>query len=139
MEQIEALPGISEGLENRVYNAIRTATDLTSLEEAIKTKRYPLTRVRRLIWSAYLGIPNTYVGKTPPYLRVLAANSRGKEILSAAKPSVPLLHRAAQVPKMSQEIQNFWAWECRATDLQALAFPTPLPCGTDCTNGIVRE
>lgn len=138
MEEISALPGISEGLENRVYNAIRTATDLTMLEEAIKTKRYPLTRVRRLIWSAYLGIPNTYAGTTPPYLRILGANRRGKEILAAAKPAVPLIHRASQLPKMCEEINALWELENRATDLHALAFPTPLPCGADCTNGWVR-
>lgn len=138
MEDIKGLPGISEGLENRVYNAIRTATDLTALEEAIKTKRYPLTRVRRLIWSAYLGIPGTYAGTTPPYLRILGANRRGKEILSAAKPAVPLIHRASQLPTMSAEINALWKLETAATDLHALCFPTPLPCGADYTNGWVR-
>lgn len=137
-EEIAALPGISEGLENRVYNAIRTAVDLSSLEEAIKTKRYPLTRVRRLIWAAFLGIPKTEPFARVPYLRILGANSRGKEILSAAKPAVPLIHRASQVAKMSDEIRALWALECRATDLHALTFPTPLPCGTDHTTGIVH-
>ncbi len=135
---IAALPGLSEGLENRVYTAIRTATDLTALEDAIKTKRYPLARVRRLIWSAYLGIPATYAGTTPPYIRVLAANRRGKEILSAAKPTVPLIHRAAQVAKLGDEIGALWALETKATDLQALAFPTPLSCGADYTTGLIR-
>lgn len=138
MDDIAALPGISEGLEHRVYNAIRTAPDLATLENAIKTKRYPLTRVRRLIWAAYLGVPNTYAGTHPPYLRVLGANSRGKEILSAAKPTLPLIHRASQVAKLGEDIQALWELENRATDLHALAFPNPLPCGADCTTGLVR-
>lgn len=138
-EDWQAVPGISEGLENRAYNAARTARSLAELEESIKTKRYPLTRVRRLIWSAYLGIPAGYASTRPPYARVLAANERGKEILSAAKPSVPLLYRASQVGKMSEECQALWKLENRATDLYNVAFPTPLPCGTDCTNGLVRE
>lgn len=135
---IAALPGISEGLENRVYNAIRTATDLTSLEEAIKTKRYPLTRVRRLIWAAFLGVPRTEPFARVPYLRVLGANSRGKQILAAAKPTVPVIHRASQVAKLDEQAQALWALECRATDLHGLAFPTPLPCDRDYTTGIVR-
>ncbi len=138
-EELRAVPGISEGLENRVYNAIRKAQSLSELENAIKTKRYPLTRVRRLIWSAYLGIPAGYAAKQPPYLRVLAANERGKEILSAAKPTVPLLYRAAQVPKLSDECQALWALENRATDLYGMAFEQPLPCGEDCTAGLIRE
>lgn len=136
---IAALPGVSEGLENRVYNAIRQATDLTSLEESIKTKRYPLTRVRRLIWAAFLGIPKKTPFTPVPYLRVLAANSRGKELLSAAKPTVPVIHRSSQVAKLDETVQALWDLECRATDLQALAFPTPLPCGADHTTGIVRD
>ena len=139
IEEIAALPGVSEGLENRVYNAIRTAQTLTALEEKIKTKRYPLTRVRRLIWNAYLGIPRTDAMARVPYLRILAANRRGKEILSAAKPTVPLLYRASQVPKLDAECRALWDLECRATDLHALAFPTPLPCGADHTTGIISE
>ncbi len=138
-DDIRALPGISEGLENRVYAAIRTARNLKTLEEAIKTRRYPLTRVRRLIWSAFLGIPSGYATQKPPYARVLAANERGKEILSAAKPTVPLLYRSSQVAKLSEECQALWALENRATDLYGLAFDKPIPCGADCTTGLIRE
>lgn len=139
VEEWRAVPGISEGLENRAYNAARSAQSLADLEERIKTKRYPLTRVRRLIWSAYLGIPSGYAAARPPYARVLAANERGKEILSAAKPTVPLLYRASQVDKLSDACQALWQLENRATDLYGVAFASPLPCGTDCTNGLVRE
>ncbi len=138
VEQIAALPGISEGLENRVYTAIRNAASLTELEEAIKTRRYPLTRVRRLIWAAYLGIPKTGPFDRVPYLRILAASSRGKEILSAAKPAVPFIHRSSQISKMDEHIGRLFELECRATNLHALAFPMPLPCGTDHTTGLIR-
>ncbi len=139
LDELAALPAVSEGLENRVYNAARTASSLEELEAAIKTKRYPLTRVRRLLWAAYLGVPKTAPDAAPPYLRILAANSRGKEILSRANPQIPLLHRASQLEKMNEECLHFWELECRATDLHALAFPKPLPCGMDMTTGIIRE
>lgn len=138
-EELQAVPGISEGLENRVYNVIRKAKTLAELEEAIKTKRYPLTRVRRLIWSAFLGIPAGYATRRPPYARVLAANERGKEILSAAKPTVPLLYRSSQVAKLDEECRALWALENRVTDLYGLAFEQPLPCGEDHTTGLIRE
>ena len=138
-EELGAIAGVSEGLENRLYNAVRTAASLAELEEAVKTKRYPLTRVRRLIMSAFLGIPAGYATRRPPYIRVLAANSRGKEILSAAKPSLPLLYRAAQVSKLDAEGQALWELETRATDLHALFCATPQPCGADFTTGLIRE
>ena len=139
VEELAALPGISEGLENRVYQAVRTASSLTDLEERIKTKRYPLTRVRRMIWSAYFGIPKTAPFATVPYLRVLAANKKGKEILAAAKPAVPLILRSSQVDKGDDTVKAFWELECRATDLHALAFPKALPCGADYTTGLIRS
>lgn len=137
-EELAGLPTMSEGLENRVYNAIRKASSLAELEELIKTKRYPLTRIRRLIWAAFLGINAAYTAEQPPYIRVLAANDKGKEILSAAHPSVPLLYRSSQVAKMSEQAQALWELENRATDLHALCFPTPIPCGTDHTTGMIR-
>ncbi len=139
LDDLKTLPMMSEGLENRIYAAIRKASSLTELEESIKTKRYPLTRIRRLIWSAFLGITNELTEKTPPYIRVLAANERGKEILSAAKPTVPLLYRASQVAKLDENCQRLWELETRATDLHALACPTPRPCGTDHTTGLIRS
>ena len=140
LEEISNLPGISEGLENRFYKAIGQAASLTDLESLIKTKRYPLTRVRRLIWSAFLGIPAGYANKTPPYLRVLASNEKGKEIVAAAKnASLPWVYRASQVQKLNEEAQTVWNLECKATNLHQLAFPTPLPCGMDYTSGVIRE
>lgn len=138
-DDFKALPAMSEGLENRVYAATRKASSLKELEESIKAKRYPLTRIRRLIWSAFLGVTKEYTAKKPPYIRVLAANERGKEILSVAKPTAPLLYRASQVAKLDEECQRLWELETRATDLHALACPIPLPCGTDHTTGLIKS
>ncbi len=131
-----ALPYISEGLENRLYQASRTAASYPELLEAVKTRRYPAARLRRVLWAALLGLPSENAYLTPPYIRVLAMNERGREILSAAKPALPILTRTAQVRELSAEAQALFALECRATDLHALALSSPLPCGTDHTNKI---
>ncbi len=139
LDDLRAAPAMTEGLENRVYAAIRKAGSLAELEDAIKTKRYPLTRVRRMIWSAYLGIPAGYATRRPPYARILAANERGKEILAAAHADIPLIYRATQVEKLDEECRALWALETRATDLYGMAFDKPLPCGEDYTVGLIRE
>ena len=142
LEEIAALPGISEGLENRVYTAIRQSGSLEGLTEAIKTKRYPLTRVNRLIWSAFLGIPASYTGQKPPYIRLLGATPKGMEILSAVKQSgrcaLPLISRASQAEQLDKTGREVWELESRAADLYALALPVPFPCGTEYTNGMIR-
>ena len=131
-----ALPYLSEGLENRLYQASRTEASYDELLEAVKTRRYPAARLRRVLWSAILGLPSENSYLAPLYIRVLAMNKRGREILSAAAPALPILTRTAQVRELSTGAQALFALECRATDLHALALATPLPCGTDRTNKI---
>ena len=53
-EELAALPDLSEGIENRLYAAAQKACSLEELYEQIKTKRYPLSRVRRLVLAAFL-------------------------------------------------------------------------------------
>lgn len=87
MEQKEMaqLADLSEGLENRLYRASREACSLEQLYAAVKSKRYPLARVRRLVMNAFLRLPAQMQTMPPPYLRVLGMNERGKQILSAMK------------------------------------------------------
>ncbi len=131
-----ALSYISEGLEHRLYQASRTAASYAELLEAVKTRRYPVARLRRVLWAALLDLPSENAYLSPSYIRVLAMNERGREILSAAAPTLPILTRTAQVRELSAEMQALFALECRATDLHALALPSPLPCGADHTNKI---
>lgn len=128
-EQLAALPGISEGLEHRLYAAVRTAPTAEALLQALATRRYPAARLRRLLWSAMLGLPADRLS-APPYIRLLGMTARGQALLSAAHPTLPLLTRTAQVRSLSPAAQAAFAAECRAADLHALTLPVPRPCGT---------
>lgn len=136
LDDFAALPYISEGLEHRLYQVSHTAASYTELLETVKTRRYPAARLRRVLWAALLDLPSEETYPTPSYIRVLAMNERGREILSAAAPTLPILTRSAQVRELSAEAQKLFALECRATDLHVLALASPLPCGTDHTNKI---
>lgn len=145
-EELAQLPGVSEGLENRLYDIARKATGLEELLEQLKTKRYPRTRLQRLVWSAYAGLTAQPEGALPPYVRVLAVNEKGKEILSAARAArtlidrgLPVLLRAADAHELTGYAAAVWQQECVADDRYALALPTPLPCGTDYTDGLVQS
>ena len=145
-QELAALPGVSEGLENRLYEGVRRAGSLPQLYGLIKTKRYPLTRLRRLVWSAFLGVPAGWERQAPPYIRVLGAGPGGREILTAAKQArrergglPPLVSRAAQFEQLDDRCRALFALECRATDLYALSLPTPPPCGVECTTGMIKQ
>lgn len=140
-DDMAACANISEGLENRLYTAARTAGSLSELFEAVKTRRYPLTRVRRLVWSVFFGIPATLPAERPPYIRILGTGERGGEVLTAIKqaaPALPLLTRAAQAEALTGHARTVWLLENRAADLYGLALPKPLPCGTEYTAGMIK-
>jgi len=136
-DDLSRLPWLSEGLENRLYKAIRSASSFNELLEMIKTKRYPSARLRRILWSAVLGIQATDADGLPPYIRVLATNERGREVLSAASPTLPILTRSTQLNNMSETARRVFELECTATDLHALGMPSPAPCGTDYTTKFI--
>ena len=64
-------------------------------------------------------------------------NTRGREILATASPTLPVISRTAQVNELDERAQRIFTLECTATDLHALAMAKPLPCGTDHTNKLI--
>lgn len=133
-EEFADFEDVSEGLENRIYNAVREACSLSELYNLIKTKRYTHSRIRRIILRAYLGIKNT--PQEVPYIRILAFNSKGREILTEMKKSAekPIV---AKISDCSNDILPFFEEECKYTDLYNLGYEKPLPCGTEQRHHIV--
>lgn len=121
------------GLADRLCKAARGARSLSELYFLAKTKRYTLSSIRRAVMCAFLGIDKELAGEKPAYLRVLGMNARGREILSAAKCSLPIDTSLKALSRTSREAARQANLEARCTDLYALAFAQPLPCGTDFT------
>ena len=140
LSELKSLPDISEGLENKLFSAIRVATDLKDLYNRVKVKRYTLARIRRLALSAFIGLDSTFFMKPPPYIRVLGFNERGMALLKkkSANSAVPVVTRVSEIKKLSEPAFKHFETECRATDLFALALPTPAPCGLEYTSKIIK-
>ena len=133
------LPDISsEGLDNRLHDAVRSSVSLDDLLARTKTKRYTLARIRRLVWHAFLGTDAALMRLPPPYIRVLAFNRRGMELLSAADQtaSLPISQSLAKLEAHDDVCARFAQLEARAADLYALGLPGVLPCGSDYTQKI---
>jgi len=139
-QELEPLPDISEGLHNRLYAAVQSSCSVQEILEKTKTKRYTMARIRRIIFSAYLGVPADFSKRLPPYLRVLGVGKRGQEILSTARKaaSLPLLLRYADVRKLDDFGRAVFELECRAGDLFALSLPSIAPCARDKTHPAVQ-
>ena len=121
-----ALDGGNEGLYRRFARCAGSAAAVAELLEAVKTKRYPLARLRRMVFWAYLGLPHQ-PPEGPAYLRVLAANERGTALLAGMRrtAALPVLTKPAAVRRLGPEAQRLFELEARAGRLYALACPDP--------------
>lgn len=89
MDTLKEYFEVNEGIENRIYKDIFTSEFLHELQLAIKSKRYTLTKIKRTLNNILLGIKKrraTYKNiDTIPYIRILAFNDKGREILKEIK------------------------------------------------------
>lgn len=138
--ELALLPDVSEGLEHRLYGAIRAAASLEALFDAAKTKRYTHARIRRLALHAFLGTTHKEAAMTPPYLRVLGFNEKGREILRRMRGTakLPIVMRAAGLQPLSPAARQIFRLGAESTDLFALAMPRKQPCGMEQTENVVR-
>lgn len=111
----------SNGLVERIYG--NSAVSLNELLDSIKSKRYTMARIKRVILSLLLGITRADTMIPPPYARVLAFNERGREILAAAKKKkkLPVGTSLAKLGRLSCSAQRFAELESQATDIYGLA------------------
>lgn len=85
VNQIANLPDVTEGLEYKIKNAANCCNTLESLVFMIKSKRYTLTRINRIMLYALLDITKQdYIDsqKVTPYVHVLGVSDNGKLLLS---------------------------------------------------------
>lgn len=85
LEKIQNLPDVSEGLEHKIKNAANSCNTLNDLISKIKSKRYTLTRINRILLYALLDITkDDYMNsqKVNPYLHILGISEDGKYLLS---------------------------------------------------------
>ena len=125
VEEIKEIDDVAQGLENRIYGA-RMAGSLDELLFTVKTKRYTMARIRRIMLKLLIGVKKDDMANLPPYGRILAFNERGREILAKAK-NVAKIPYAASIAKLSQvsEIaERFVDLEIRASDIYGLALDT---------------
>jgi len=124
-EDYEKLPDAAEGLGERLSKYARTEPTLEAVLFGAKTKRYAMSRLRRMILCAYLGITAADCGRPPEYIRVLAMNSVGRAILrnAAERGKLPIVTKPAAALELSASALDGFLLEAAATDLYVLAYP----------------
>ncbi len=134
-ETLLSIAGVGEGLENRILKETATCQTLEECVTAISSRRYTKARIRRILMNLLLGIRAGEYPKTPQYLRILAMNERGMEILRHAKSldTMPVLPKFADLVKKGYSEAKL---EVRATDLYGIMQPSPQPRGREFTEQV---
>lgn len=135
-EELSAVNDISGGLIQRIYG--NNADSLENLLESVKTKCFTMARIKRVLLSMLIGITKNDISVLPPYIRVLAFNEKGREILSLVKKAkkIPVGTSLAKLGRLSADAQRYAEIESTATDIYSLAFENILQSGTDYTRKI---
>lgn len=124
-EDFSRLPGAAEGLEHRVYAAVRSCRSLDAVCSLTKTRRYPAARIRRMLCCAYLDFDRSLTSLPPPYARVLAFNDKGRAVLRLCgeDTALPILNKPAHIRQLSERSQQVFDASARCADLYALSLP----------------
>ncbi|MBR4194787.1 MAG: nucleotidyltransferase family protein [Oscillospiraceae bacterium] len=121
----EQLPFGSEGLWSKLMKNCRSCASVEEILEATKSKRYTRTRIQRMLLCSVLGLTASDLDRTPPYVRVLAFNDRGRAALREMKAR----HNQDEAPETKISLvnagetppdQTYYALESRAADLYSL-------------------
>ena len=146
LQEIAALPDVSEGLENRIKMAVNTYNNLPAVIDAIKTKRYTQTRIQRIMVHALLGITQKDINsskRTVPYIRILGFNKHGKRIISAIAKENPRLKIIVSVKKFMEAsndtaLRNMLSKDIFASNVYTLGYKSNPVANLDYTNKVIE-
>lgn len=138
-DEMMVLPDMNEALYNRFY-AARNANSLEEMLAQIKTKCYTMSRIRRAMMCAMIGIRREALKVAPPYARVLAFNDRGQELMGIArkKSGIPIHTSLAKLRDENPACRAFVKMEERASNVYGLASQVFTSCEEDYRARIIK-
>lgn len=124
-QELSRVFSAAEGLENRMKQAARSAHDIEELAMTIKSRRYTLTRIRRLLIHTLMGFDKEAAerifGGNLLYARVLAFNAQGAELLRHIKKAecadIPIVTNINKQVPSAHRLRDLLEFDIRATDI----------------------
>lgn len=115
---------VETGLENRLKEHSYKYNDIKSVIDYVTTKRYPRTRIQRILMQLQLGLnKKTFLELNvhyPSYIRILGANEKGIYLIKKIKErsSLPIINKFSDYNKYKNTILNRTIeFDKKATDL----------------------
>ena len=130
INEIANLPDVSEGLEFAIKKACNKCNSVREFISNIKSKRYTLARISRILLYALLDISKNDIElskQITPYVRVLGFNSNGKKLLSEISKQNPDIKIITSVKKFldintDKNLLRLLKKDIFATDIYTLGY-----------------
>lgn len=130
INKIRSLPYMEEGLENRLKQAAMEATSYNEFVGKAVTKRYPASRIKRILISMLTGMTGEFLDELKnngyaQYIRVLGFNETGRTLLSEIKKKaqLPIITKTASYNNLDNKLAvKLFEHEVGSTDTYVLGY-----------------
>ncbi|MCD6442420.1 MAG: nucleotidyltransferase [Thermotogae bacterium] len=108
-DDFKFLYGFTEGLDERFHRFSKFSSNLREFVEMVKTKRFTLSRIRRLTWYPLFKMTKDLIERSnelgPQYIRILGFTEKGRNFLAKIKKKIriPLI----STPSRYREILKY--------------------------------
>lgn len=137
LEKLAQLPSVSEGLHYKLRDSALRSANINQLFSLLKSKRYPYTRLQRIIIHLLLGTNQTQLASFdetgPRYARILAFNQQGRLLLKHMNQhsTIPIITKTTHFLHSNERdqsdrtpLQDMLAIDTVASDIYALGMPS---------------
>ena len=147
LNDISKLAEISEGLEFKLKKSANSCNNLINLFDLLKSKRYTISKLRRILLYVLLGITKNDLELSKnitPYIRVLGFNENGKKILSNISKKNPNMQIITSVKNFmdlntNNNLKLMLQKDILATNIYTLGFTKNSPSNLDYTHKIIYK
>lgn len=124
-------PYVNDGFERRLFSAVQNALSFEHACELAKSKNVSYARVRRTLLSSALQIRQSHLSQSVPFLRILAMNAKGMQVLREMKEksSLPVILKHSDSKNLDKHAKEIYDLNMNAHDLYSLCKPKTTPCG----------
>lgn len=124
LDRLQLVHDMPDGLSQRMKQLALESCNYAEFEQKLKTKIYTNGRLKRVIAKMLLGIEKTDLindcGTNPEYLKILAFNNAGRQLLNRAKPTLPVITNGKHFRPCNPFAQRQWEIDCLAANLYSL-------------------
>lgn len=144
-DELSRIADVSEGLENPILRAAKSASNIAELLNAVKTKRYTLARLKRILFNALLGITREQqetaaYSDDALYIRVLGIRQSKLHLLSELQENaaLPIVLRRSRcgIASRSTQIKTLELTR-RASLIRCPRLPRQRTCRDDFSHRLV--